>query len=245
MSGIERVEMAAAFVLHGRAYRETSQLLEILTREHGRVSAVARGARGAKARWRGLLQPFQPLHLSWSGRGPLFTLTGAEAAPGGAPLDGRACLVGWYLNELVLAFTTRGDPQPELFAHYAAALAALAGRGEAEAVLRRFELALLAETGYGLDVARDARDGRPLAPDGFYVYVPERGALPVPSADAPGALAGADLVRIAAGDLDGEPRLLAAAKLLLRRVIAHHLGDRRLRTRDVFRAMHRERPREG
>ena len=238
MSGTERVEMEAAYVLHHRPYRESSQLLEVLAREHGRVGLVARGARGVRPRWRGSLQPFQPLHLSWSGRGGLCTLKAAEPAAPPFRLRGDHLLSAYYLNELVLAFTTRGDPHPELFAHYSAGLAGLAVSDGTEIPLRRFELALLNEVGYGLSVATDAQTGAALDPAQDYDYVVERGAVPVARGHAGPAWTGRQLLAIAAGDFD-RVEDLSVAKRLLRRVLTHHLGGRALRTREVFAAMHR------
>ena len=230
----ERVELEAAYILHARPYRETSQLLEILARHHGRLGIVARGARGPRARWRALLQPFQPLHLSWSGRGPLFTLRNAEPAAPPPRLQGARLLSAYYLNELLLGFTTRGDPHPELFAHYTAAVAGLASQADAEISLRRFELALLHESGYGLDADRDAQHGAPIDPDQRYCYQPERGAIPVDGARSEQLiLTGASLQAIAAGSFRGAEDL-RLAKQLLRQLLDHHLGYKPLQTRRIF-----------
>jgi DNA repair protein RecO (recombination protein O) len=230
--------MEPAYVLHHRPYRETSQLLEVIGRDHGRVGLVARGARGPRARWRSCLQPFQPLHLSWSGRGGLCTLSNAEPAAPPLSLAGDRLLSAWYLNELLLAFTTRGDPHPDLFVHYAAALSGLQGESRPEAALRRFELALLHEVGYGLNLEAEARSGLPLQSEQLYDYIAETGAVAVAEASPDYAYSGAQLRRIAAGEFDRDGDL-AAAKRLLRSILGHHLGDRGLKTRRVLAAMHR------
>ena len=86
---MNRVEAQPAFVLHARAWRETSLLLDVLSRDHGRIGLVARGVRSARSRTpRSLLQPFAPLQLGWSGRGELSTLNSAEAAGAALPLSG-------------------------------------------------------------------------------------------------------------------------------------------------------------
>jgi len=240
VSGNDRVEMEQAYVLHRRPYRESSLLLEAISREHGRIGLVARGARGPRARWRGCLQPFQPLFLSWSGRGTLRTLGSAEPAAPPLALSGTRLLSAWYLNELLLAFTTRGDPHADLFVHYAAALSGLQDLDEPETPLRRFELALLGEVGYGLNLEADARSGLPLEPQRRYTYVADTGALAAVEEPPPPdyTYSGAQLRRIAAGDFDGDGDL-AAAKRLLRSVLAHYLGDRVLKTRRVVAAMYR------
>lgn len=238
MKVVDRVDLEAAYVLHVRPYRESSQLLEVLSRHQGRIGLVARGARRPRAPWRPLLQPFRPLHLSWSGRGTLCTLRGAEPAAAPVTLGGAALMSGYYLNELLLAFTTRGDPHPELFAHYAAALAGLAGTEHPEIVLRRFEIALLAEVGYGLNAERDGLHGAPIEPSAFYDYLPESGPVPSNGDRDSRWLTGASLQAIAAGQFR-DAGDLRAAKRLLRLLLDYHLGDRPLQTRRVFAQMHR------
>jgi DNA repair protein RecO (recombination protein O) len=70
-----RLTLEPSYVLHSRPYRESSLLLEALSRAHGRVGLVARGARSARSRWKSVLQPFRPLLLSWIKKGELGTLT--------------------------------------------------------------------------------------------------------------------------------------------------------------------------
>ncbi|MEM8548122.1 MAG: DNA repair protein RecO, partial [Pseudomonadota bacterium] len=122
MSGA-RVRLEPAWVLHRRDYRDSSQIVDALTPGYGRLSLVARGVRRPKSPHRGLLQPFRPLLLSWTGRRELVTLTDVERAPGAVlELTGDALLSGFYVNELVLRLTHRFDPQPELFAVYSETL---------------------------------------------------------------------------------------------------------------------------
>ncbi len=238
MSGIERIDFEAAYLLHSRSYRESSQIIEIFGQNHGRIGLVARGSRRPKSRWKSILQPFQPMRMSWSGRGSLQTLRAAE--PTSLPLHftGMHLMGGYYMNELLISLLHRNDPHQNLFAHYGAALAKL-GAGEAlEPTLRRFELTLLAEIGYGLVTDRDAAQGQPLRSDGWYEYFVDRG--PVPVADgAAGALviSGADLAAIGQGVLD-RPERLRIAKRLLREKLNWCLGGRPLKTRQVIAAMH-------
>src|SRR3982074_981018 len=113
-----RIDLTPGYLLHHWPWRDTSRILEGLTREQGRLTLVARGGRGPTAKLAPVLQPFQPLLLSWNGRGEAPQLTGAERAqhsPGLPP----GCLLGaFYLNELLIRLTTRPDPLPHLFAHY-------------------------------------------------------------------------------------------------------------------------------
>ena len=238
MTDIDRAELEAAYVLHARPYRETSQLLEVLARQHGRIGLVARGARGKRPRWGSALQPFQPLRLSWSGRGTLCTLRAAEPAAPPLALRANQLMSAFYVNELILAFTTRGDPHPELFAHYTAALTGLAAAEFAEPVLRAFEVALLTEIGYGLITDREVAGDAPVRPDALYEYVPDRGPVPAGQGGGGLQLTGRQLQAVGRASFE-DPVVLRLAKGLLRAVLQHHLGDRELRTRQVLSAMQR------
>ena len=235
------INLEPAYVLHARGYRETSLLLEVFTHLHGRVGLIARGARRPKSALRGILDPFQPLRMSWSGRGELQTLRDAELAGTATPLTGERVMSGFYLNELLLKFLQRHDPHPELFAHYAQTIADLAaadGTAAIEPVLRRFELGLLRESGYALNLTEDATTHEPLEPDAAYDFFPDQGAVPVRGEDAGLRFSGAELLAIDAGDFSA-PGVTRAARRLLRAVINTHLGDAGLRTRRVAAAMRR------
>jgi DNA repair protein RecO (recombination protein O) len=140
-----RVELDAVFVLHHRPWRDTSRMLDVFTREHGRLMLFARGVRGPRSRSASLLQPFVPLLASWTGSGETAQLTQVEAAPGGpvASLPAGALLSGWYLNELLLKLVLRADPQPAVFDLYARTLDRLRDGQAVAAVLRGFERDLL------------------------------------------------------------------------------------------------------
>lgn len=217
-----------AYVLHARPYRETSLLLECLTRDHGRLGVVARGVRGERAKLRrAQLEPFQPLMLDLLLRGELATLTAVEPQGMAVRLTGDAGLAGLYLNELVVRLTARQDAQPTLFDVYAATLARL-GAGEPLAwTLRRFERDLLAGLGYGLQLQHESGSERPLQPQTHYRYDVEQGAQPC-APDAARAVVGADLLALAA---DQAPAAAgqAALRRLMREVIRYHLGGGELR----------------
>jgi DNA repair protein RecO (recombination protein O) len=231
-------QLEDAFILHVRPYQETSQILEVLGVQHGRVGLVARGARRPRSPWRSVLQPFLPLRLSWAGRGSLYTLRGAETASFAVALEGVSLMGAFYLNELVLNFVRRGDPHPGLFIAYSQALAELRAGGDPEPALRRFELQMLAEVGYGLNLDHDVLNDVPLDPEGLYEYRLEQGPVPVAAGGAAITLSGADLLAIGSGDLSS-PGRLQAAKRLLRSVLAHYLDGRTLKTRAVLASMRR------
>jgi DNA repair protein RecO (recombination protein O) len=233
-----RVELEPAFILHHRPFRDTSVLLEVFSREHGRVGLVARGARGPRSRLKGVLQPFRPLLLSWRQRGELGTLSGAEsggiaAAP---PTAGDALLALYYLNELLLRLTARLDPHRDLFEVYAGTVGMLSAGEPVAPALRRFEKRLLDVLGYGPDLARDAA-GQPIEPAASYRYDPALG-LAVCRPDVAGALLGTSLLALA-DDLRLDARALTDARRLLRAALEVHLEGRALKTRQLLERLRR------
>jgi DNA repair protein RecO (recombination protein O) len=216
------------YVLHARAYRETSLLLECLTRDHGRIGVVARGVRRERARiQRADLEPFQLLAFDFVLRGELATLRAVEPVAVPHPLHGDALLAGLYVNELVVRLTARQDPHAALYAAYARTLQRLAADDSLAWSLRRFERDLLAALGYGLQLQYDADSGEPLEPDAEYRYQAEHG--PVAGRGRDGfAVRGADLLALGADRLP-DARGLAHLRRLLRGIIAHHLGGSELR----------------
>jgi len=221
------LDQQPAYVLHARPYRETSLLLECLTRDHGRLGVVARGVRRERARLqRAQLEPFQPLALDLLLRGELATLRGAE--PVGMPLRlaGDAGLAGLYLNELVVRLTGRQDPQPDLFEAYDRTLPRLAGEGTLAWQLRRFERDLLASVGYALQLETEADSGEPIMPEGWYRYQVEHGPVAC-AAGAARVIRGADLLALAA-DQRPDAAGVAALRRLMREVIRFHLGGAEL-----------------
>lgn len=176
-----RVTDEPAFILHGYPYKETSLVVEALTRHHGRVALVARGAKRPRSALRGVLLSFQPLALGWSsGRGKgseLRTLMRAEWVGGLAPLRGAGLLCGFYLNELVIKLLARDDPHEILFDEYIRALAKLAAGEAAAPILRGFEYILLREAGYALRLGHCVDSDAPIRADARYLYIPERGPV--------------------------------------------------------------------
>lgn len=237
MNAVSRVELELAYVLHARSYRETSQLLEVFTPEHGRVGLLARGARRPKSPFRGLLNPFQPLRLSWSGRGELGSLRHVELAGVSAVPSGKLLMAGFYVNELLMKLLQRNDPHPGLFAHYASLIGRMAEQAAVEQGLRRFELELLRELGYELNLSHDATSQLPLSPGQLYEFRIEQGPVAVELAEESGMyFTGRELMAIGQQNL-GERDILLAAKRLLRNVLDFHLGGRNLQTRRIAGAL--------
>lgn len=234
-----RIQSEPAFVLHSYPFRETSLLLEVFSRGHGRLAIVARGARRPRSALRGLLMGFQPLLLSWFGKGEVRTLHSAEWQGGQPQLQGTALLCGFYLNELLLNLMARDDPHGQLFDYYQQTLQRLAHETDHAATLRCFEKHMLQELGYALLLEQEADSGKAIDPAANYRYVVERGALP-DDADAQDGLviAGKTLLDMAADDYRDAPSA-QQSKLLMRMLINHYLAGKVLRTRELIKDLQR------
>lgn len=244
MIAARRVYNEPAWILHHRPFRDTSQILDILSRDHGRLSLVAKGSRGAKSRLRGLLRPFLPLQLSWVIRSDLGTLTGAEIH--GAPLSliGDALISGYYVNELILKLTHRHDPQPDVFRIYGRTIERLVGTGNVAPALRRFEMELLRMLGYALNLNHDTQTQAPLIADEHYDYRAEEGPVHVGHRDGPMVFSGAELIAIREQEF-ADRQVLRNAGKLLKHVIAYHLDGRELQSRKVLKEILRATERES
>jgi DNA repair protein RecO (recombination protein O) len=249
--------MDRGYVLHSYPYRETSLILQVWTEKHGRLGLVAKGARRPKSASRAVLVPFQPLSLDWFGRGELRTLKTAEPSAPATPLAGQSLLSAFYLNELLLKLTTRDDPHEGLFDAYDTAISEMralssltpqlsdsAGASQPrrlEPILRRFELRLLQELGYALEMAREAGHGPPIAAEREYFYVVERGAVAATEGETPGnavRLRGQTLIDLERGRFE-DTATVAQAKQLMRLLINHSLNGQELATRAIVRDLQR------
>lgn len=228
-----RIHGQPAFVLHSYPYKETSLIVDVFSRDHGRVALVAKGAKRPHSTLRGVLQTFQPLSVSWSGKAEVRTMTGAEWIGGLLPLEKSALLCGFYLNELMVKLVARDDPHPLLFDHYVAALNQLAHDESAPIVLRKFELGLMRQTGVAGDMTRCTETGQRVLADRVYVVDPERGPRLATAADQWPRVFGATLLDMERDDYaDGTTQL--QSKFLMRFLLAHHLGGAQLNTRQIL-----------
>lgn len=227
--------MQPAYVLHVRRFRESSQIVELLTAEKGRVGLLAKGAASAKSPLRCMLQPFIPLLVDWRGRGELPTLVAAEQALKVDALSGRQLYCGLYINELVLKLTQRSDPHSGLFQDYVEAINALlqtdGSNDQIEPILRRFELQLLTDLGLGLQLQHDCH-GDPVQESQRYEYDLESGLRPI-QGNNKGVSGLTILGLLGKTDSVGLPER-KEARALLRRILAHHLGGQVLKSRELF-----------
>jgi len=231
-----RVELTPALVLHRRPWRDTSFIIEVFSREHGRVAAIAKGARRAKSRWRGLLEPLTAADLSWSGRGEMYTLTDVEWRRGHA-LTGNNLMGGLYASELVMRLTARDDPHPAIYDSLSALLAALADGAPAIVGLRFFERDLLDELGYGIELDNTA-DGERIERDGSYRYHPDRGVAIGYGVlrDGEVDVSGRALLGLIEGRLP-DREAIRQARNLMQAALAPQLGAKPLKSVQTLQAM--------
>ncbi len=251
-----RVMLQPAYVLHRRAFRDSSLLVELLTPHYGRVGVIARAARQSSSRLPGVLQPFRSLLASWSGNGELPVLRAAETEGESRWLTGQPLLGGFYLNELLMRLMHRFDPHPTLFAVYHHTMQVLgdmcrnisraddgqiavsAPPANLECALRIFEKHLLEEIGYGLVLEYDVERGEPVDPHRLYIYHLAHGPIPVTAGEAAGAtnrlvIRGQSLLDLAQGHLQ-DTISLREAKRLMRAALAEQLGERPVNSRRLF-----------
>ncbi|MBT8119490.1 MAG: DNA repair protein RecO [Gammaproteobacteria bacterium] len=244
------VNTQIAYILHKRAYRETSSILEVLTRDYGRLALMARGTRGAKSKIAGNLLPFTPLLISWQGKGDLPYLKSVERADLKAPsLQSKSLLSAMYINELMMYLLHRDDVHETVFEHYHHCLYALENDKELEITLRQFEIKLLELLGFGLNLLEEADSGKPIIAEAYYYYHLEHG--PVLCTDAATRsenvsmprLSGRCLQALAAEnyrELSANTEHLREIKRLMRFVINFHLGNKKLKSRELFRPVNKD-----
>lgn len=240
----KRIADEPAFVLHRYDWSETSLILEVFTRHHGRIALIAKGAKRPSSNFRPVLLPLQPLQLSYGGEAEVRTLKSAEWVGGHVMPTGAALLSGYYLNELLMHLLARDDPHPALFDVYAQVVRVLASGQEAalEAALRSFELLLLREAGFLPRLDQQTLTLAPLQPQAGYVLAPE-GGLRAAGNDERHALSGEQWLALQAALEPETPYtatlrvcapVAAELKTQLRALLHYHCGVATLRTRQMM-----------
>lgn len=231
-----KVDLQPGFILHQRAYRETSLILEVFSPGFGRTSLVARGAKRGKASQAALLQPARKLNLAWTIRSEMGTLISAEPDGPGMNMAGRTLFCCFYLNELLMRMLHRHESHPELFYRYEQTLLDLQQGVVEDKVLRVFEKHLLKSLGYGLILDHDIQTGRPVEPDGDYYYLTASG----PQRDRPGPGVGIQIsgrtLQALASETDWDEQISKESKRLLRAILNIYTGERPLASRALFRS---------
>jgi len=234
------VNTQIAYILHKRPYRETSSILEVLTKDYGRVSLMARGCRGKRSKIAGNLMLFTPLVVSWQGKGNLPYLKSIERADLKAPvLKNKSLLSAMYVNELLMYFLHKHDAHEAVFEQYHHCLYALENNSNIEVALRKFEIKLLELLGFGLNFHAEADSGELILASEIYHYYLEHG--PVIRRDSNAAnvpqISGSCLLALSSDQFQtiaDNTHYLAELKRLMRFVINHHLGNKKLKSRELF-----------
>jgi DNA repair protein RecO (recombination protein O) len=231
-SNQHKQENQPVYVLHTYSFKETSLVVELFTKAHGRVATLAKGARRPRSAMRGQLQSFQMLAATWSGKNELKTLHSLDWADGLVLLQGEALMCGFYLNELLLRLLPREDAHEQLFDYYQATLKVLAKGADLATNLRRFELKMLQEMGYAVPLDLDEND-KPISPDRTYRYEAEYGACALSATKNGIAINGLTLLDMAQDDYS-RTETQQQSKQLMRYLLAHYLGDKPLHTRQLL-----------
>jgi len=233
-----RIQDQPAYILHHRAFRDTSQILEVITRDHGRFSIMSRGSKGAKSRLKSVLQPFKPLLIGWSGKGDMPTLTGAETqSVKPFTLTGKALPSAFYVNELIIKLLHKHDVHEGIFQLYESIIRLLADKNEVEPVLRLFEKQLLEDLGFGLNLSVNAETGDSILADEEYAYYLEHGPVNLSSVKDESyilKLTGKSLLDLDSSSLDTE-QSLRDAKRLMRSILHYYLEGKPIKSRELFR----------
>jgi len=233
-----RVQDQPAYILHHRPFRDTSQILEILSLDYGRLSLMSRGSRAAKSRLKSVLQPFTPLLVNWSGKGEMPTLTGAEPRLVKANyLSGKALPSAFYVNELLIRLLHKHDVHEEVYYLYESIIKLLAENQEIEPVLRLFEKQLLELLGFGLNLLTNATTGKKVLPAVEYAYYLEHGPVELATVHDElyiTRLSGQSLIDLDSNTLNSE-QSLKDAKRLMRAILNYYLEGKPIKSRELFR----------
>jgi DNA repair protein RecO (recombination protein O) len=233
---LHRQDNQPVYVLHTYPFKETSLVVELFAHGFGRVASTAKGARRPRSAMRGMLQSFQPLIATWSGKLELKTLHSLEWGGGLLLLKGEALMCGFYLNELLLRLLPREDPHESLFEYYSATLKILSKGEDLATTLRRFELKLLQELGYAIPLQHDVNNAM-IFEDANYRYIAEHGATRLNGSPARVnngiQLVGKTLIDMVSDDYSNT-QTQQQSKQLMRYLLAHYLGDKLLHTRQLL-----------
>jgi len=225
-------ENETVYVLHTYPFKETSLIIEIFSKVHGRVSILAKGARRPRSLVRGMLQSFQSLQASWSGLGEMKTLHSIDWCDALLQIEGDALICGFYINELLMRLLPKEDPHETLFDFYHQTMELLSKKDNLSVTLRRFELRLLQELGYELPLVND-ENGALVNSDKIYYYEVGYGPSVTKNSTQGVPLLGKTLIDMNSDDYR-DPKTEIQSKQLMRYLIGHYIGDKPLNSKQLF-----------
>jgi DNA repair protein RecO (recombination protein O) len=233
---IKLIQSQPAYLLHSRPYRDTSLLVDFITQDFGRISAVAKGVRSPKSKSRALLRPFIPLTINLSGKSDLKTLGQIESQESSLILKHKTLFAAMYMNELLVRLIHKQEADTEIFTLYADTLIQLSLASDLEPILRSFELSLLELLGYGIDFSLLEDTASDVDTVNWYYFHHEGGFEEVAQLDNKSEkyFSSSDLQNIMHKNF-ADPQTQKAAKRLLRAALSAHLGDKPLSSRNLFR----------
>ncbi len=224
-----KVDLTPAFLIHRRAFKDTSLLLDFFTRDYGKIRLVGRGARGSKTN----IQTFQRLNISFSGKGELKTLTNWEVDDAPRSIKSDALIFSMYVNELISRLLHEQDPHPELFEIYWQFVHSIAelDKNKHQWLLRLFENELLNELGYGVEFTNDV-DGNEINPNDCYEYLDQTGF----KNNSVGKISGKMIFQLLGANINDMPNAdqLKVCRDLNRSRLNPLLGDKPLQSRSLF-----------
>jgi len=230
---VKRIDNQPGFILKSQAFKETSVIHQVFTRDYGLLSVISKGSRTKNSKHGSLLQPFRSLLISWVGKSDLKTLVTAEDRDNISQLSGSSLYCGFYVNELVLNLLHKHDPHSALFDAYERVVNQLSIESKLEPSLRQFEKHLLDETGYGLVLDHEGNSAKAIQSDMRYVYKLGCGAIAESNTNHPDIIFGSALINLKSNQLTNKTEL-TQVKRLMRRLIDVQLDGKILKSRDLF-----------
>ena len=230
-----KVELTPCYILHRRDYSETSYILEVFSREHGRINLIAKGAKRNKKQEGVSFNLYQQYNISWLAKSELGTLTNIEAVTLNS-LKPEQIMTGFYMNEIMLRLLHKHEPHPELFDSYSISINQLLSGESEQIVLRYYEKSLLQSLGYGIILDHEVETGETLAYEKDYFYELDLGPVATNKINNSGIrISGQTLIELDNESLS-DSKNINEAKLLLRKILEQHLGNQPLASKNLYKS---------
>jgi len=229
-----KVELTPCYILHRRDYSETSLILEVFSREHGRINLIAKGAKRNKKQQSSNFNLYQQYNISWVAKSELGTLTDIEFVASSRSLKPEQMMTGFYMNEIMLRLLHKHEPHPELFDSYDISINELISGASEQIILRYYEKTLLQSLGYGVILDHEVETGESLNKDEDYFYKFDYGPVSTSETRDSGiTISGKTLLELD-NEILSEQKNINEAKALLRTILDQHLGDKPLASKSLY-----------